>query len=138
VLIVPYAGVAVEIGKRALVAWNESAEAAKAIAGALPLLKRAATVEVAMFDPERRTAGDERKPDADIVAYLARHGVKADVRRESTSLDAGNALLNLAAILGSDLLVMGCYGHSRMREILLGGASRTMLQSMTIPVLMAH
>jgi nucleotide-binding universal stress UspA family protein len=138
VLIVPYAATVRELGKRILVAWNESAEAAKAVANALALLERAEIVEVAvMFEPQMRFA-NEGEPGADIALYLARHGIKADVSSEATSLDAGNALLNLAASLGSDLLVMGCYGHSRLREILLGGTTRTILQSMTIPVLMSH
>jgi nucleotide-binding universal stress UspA family protein len=79
-------------------------------------------------------------PGTDIALFLARHGVKVEVLVDDTGdeLDAGNALLSRVADWNADLLVMGCYGHSRFREILLGGVSRTVLQSMTIPVLMEH
>jgi nucleotide-binding universal stress UspA family protein len=78
-------------------------------------------------------------PGADISRHLARHGVKATIEQTvSADLSVGDALLSRAADLGADLLVMGAYGHSRMRELLLGGATRTLLRSMTLPVLMSH
>jgi nucleotide-binding universal stress UspA family protein len=73
-----------------------------------------------------------------MALYLARHGIRVEVSSQVTAIDIGSALLSFAADTESDLLVMGCYGHSRFREIMLGGASRTILQSMTLPVLMAH
>lgn len=138
VLIVPYAGSFRSVGRRVLVAWDAGLEAVHAITGALPLLKRANQVEVVVFNPEAQPHVHGEQPGADIALYLARHGLKVDVLQETTELDDGNALLSLAADCSSDLIVMGSYGHSRFREILLGGTTRTILESMTVPVLMAH
>lgn len=138
VLIVPYSGDHRSAGRRVLVAWNGSIEAAKAVRSALPLLRRAEMVEVAVFNPIAQAEAHGEQPGADIALYLARHGIRVDVLQETTHTDVGDALLSLAANLNSDLLVMGCYGHSRFREVLLGGATRTVLRTMTLPVLMAH
>lgn len=144
VLVVPYAGQFNRISERVLIAWNGSAESKHAMQGALPLMKRAKTVEVAIFErPRKPDVNILEFSDAAVAAYLDRHGIKANVTRHVSSEsgaggDIGTDLLSLAADLSSDLLVMGCYGHSRFREIMLGGASRTILQSMTVPVLMAH
>jgi nucleotide-binding universal stress UspA family protein len=138
-LVVPYAWRAGSLGNRVLIAWNASVEAARAVHGAIPLLQRAKTVEVAIFNPLKEpdvVSGE--LPGAGIKQYLARHNIKADVQEEASEGDVGEALLSLAANLGSDLLVMGCYGHSRFREILLGGATRKVLSSMPLPVLMTH
>ncbi len=139
-LIVPSAGRFDTLGERVLVAWNASSEAMHAVRGALPLLRRAKNVDVVVYNAATRidVYGDE--PGADIALFLARHGVTVNVRQEEigSEIDVGNALLSQAATLGSDLLVMGCYGHSRFREMLLGGATRVILESMTLPVLMAH
>lgn len=137
-LVVPYAGSFDNIGERVLIAWNASMESIRAVRSALPLLRRAKIVEVAIFNPASRPDAYGAEPGADIALYLSRHGVKVDVMQEKTDADAGEALLSLAANLGSSLMVMGCYGTSRFREILLGGATRTVLESMTIPVLMSH
>lgn len=139
-LIIPYEGDFKTIGDRVLIAWNASTEAMHAVRGALPLLKRAKTVEVVVFNPASRSEIYGEEPGADVALYLARHNVKVDVMQQevSSEVNVGNALLSLAGNLGSDLLVMGCYGHSRFRETLLGGATRSILESMTIPVLMAH
>jgi len=138
VLLVPYAGHFTTVSDRVLIAWNASMEALGAVRAALPLLQRARIVEVAIFNPASRPDAYGVEPGADIALYLARHGIKVDVMQEKTDVDAGEALLSLAANLNSSLLVMGCYGTSRFRETLLGGATRTVLQSMTIPVLMSH
>jgi nucleotide-binding universal stress UspA family protein len=134
VLVVPWADAAGAIGEHALVAWDESLQASRAVTGALPLLRRARKVTLVVLNapPEPLLAG------ADIALYLARHGVNVEVRREETAKGTGAALLSLAAGLGADLLVMGGYGHTRFREVLLGGATETMLATMTIPVLLAH
>lgn len=139
-LLVPYSGDLKSLPERVLIAWNASAEAMSAVRGALPLLKRARMVDVAIFNPGRRTDLYGMEPGADIALYLARHDVKVNVIKEEVGDEAfvGNALLSLAADQDSDMLVMGCYGHSRVREILLGGVTRTLLDSMTVPVLMAH
>jgi len=139
ILVIPYAGSWPEIGRRVLIGWDDSREATRAINDAMPLLKGADTVTILAVDPASGAAGHGEVPGADIGLHLARHGVKAAIERTvSASIGAGNALLSRASDLEADLLVMGAYGHSRVRELLLGGATRTVLQSMTLPVLMAH
>jgi nucleotide-binding universal stress UspA family protein len=97
------------------------------------------TVDVVTFHPHEGRDAHGELPGADIALYLARHDVQVDVQRlEGNDIDVGNALLSHAADRDSDLLVMGCYGHSRLREWVLGGATRTILHSMTVPVVMAH
>lgn len=139
-LIIPYAGNFNQVGERVLIAWNASAEAMRAVRSALPLLRRAKIVEVVIFNPASRPDLYGEEPGADIARFLAHHNVKVDVMKEELGGESfvGNALLSLTANLGSDMLVMGCYGHSRFREILLGGATRAMMESMTVPVFMAH
>ena len=138
VLFVPYAGRFSSLGARVLVAWNASREAARAVSDALPFLTRAQRVEVVAFDPERGSDHGE-VPGADIALYLARHGVKANAAQQSgTNIDVGAQILSRAADIEADLIVMGGYGHSRFRELILGGATRTLLESMTAPVLMSH
>ena len=135
-LIVPYTGVFTSVGRDVLVAWKPTREAARAVAGALPLLQRARSVHVvdSTADSAEHQAG---RPD--LAGYLRLHGVEPKVQYHSTaSVDTGEGLLSLASDVQADLLVMGCYGHNRARELLLGGASRTILRSMTLPVLMAH
>jgi nucleotide-binding universal stress UspA family protein len=138
VLLLPYAGQFGNVGKHALVAWDGSSGAMRAIAGALPLLRQAQEVKVVVFNAQQQANVHGEQPGADLALYLARHGLKVEVLQETTELDSGNALLTLSADAGADLLVMGCYVHTRFREMLLGGASRTVLESMTLPVLMAH
>ena len=138
VLVVPYVGRYSSIGARVLIAWNASREAARAVTDALPLLQAAKAVEVVAFDPSEAGADHGQQPGADIALYLARHGVKATAARQSARIDAGAQILSYASDFGADLIVMGAYGHSRVRELVLGGATRTVLESMTVPVLMAH
>src|SRR5262245_2086876 len=137
VLFVPYAGRFPEVGKRVLVAWNASREATRAVSDALPLLRRAQSVELVAFDPGSADHGE--MPAADVALYLARHGVKATAARQSApQLDIGSQILSRAADTSADLIVMGGYGHSRLRELVLGGVTRSMLEAMTVPVLMSH
>ncbi|MDB5855847.1 MAG: universal stress protein [Herminiimonas sp.] len=140
VLIIPFAGMFQGLGKRAMIAWDGSMAAARAVTAALPFLRRAESVQVAVFNPDRAVGAHGASPGADIALFLARHGVKVEVSVNETGdeLDAGNALLSHLSDWNADLLVMGCYGHSRFREILLGGVSRTVMESMTVPVLMEH
>jgi len=138
VLVVPYAGQFPTLDRRPLIAWNGSTEAARAVTAALPLLRRASKVTVAIFDPKPGYDAHGEEPGADIALYLARHGIAVEVTVNPGSIDVGNAILSLAANIDADLLVMGCYGHSRFREMMLGGASRTVLATMTLPVLLAH
>jgi nucleotide-binding universal stress UspA family protein len=93
-----------------------------------------------VFDPDVLPATHRAVPDKAIVEWLGRHGITATVTRQATSgdVDIANALLSLANDRLADLLVMGCYGHSRFRELVMGGVSREILSSMTLPVLMAH
>jgi nucleotide-binding universal stress UspA family protein len=139
VLFVPYAGRFPALGKRVLVAWDAGREAARAVTDALPLLQRAEAVEVCAFDPEKRARKHGEQPGADVGLYLARHGVKVTVARQSgAGYDVGAQILSRAADVGADLVVMGAYGHARVREMVLGGATRTLLEAMTVPVLMSH
>ncbi len=137
ILMLPSAGSFATIGKRVLVAWNPSREAARAVTDAIPLLQQADTVHIVAVNPK---AGDYGAvPGADIGLYLARHGVRVEVNADhGAEIDVGNELLSRAADLDVDLIVMGGYGHSRLRELMLGGATRTILESMTVPVLMSH
>ncbi|MBI2316946.1 MAG: universal stress protein [Betaproteobacteria bacterium] len=137
VLIIPYVGKFDTLGKRALVAWNASRESTRAVTDAIPMLKLADTVNVVAFNP--RSPDHGQVPGADIGLYLARHGLRVEVSHyRAEDIDAGNQLLSRAADLGSDLIVMGAYGHSRLRETVMGGVTRTILESMTVPVLMSH
>lgn len=138
VLVLPCAGRHAPGFERIVVAWNASPEAARAVHQALPLLVRAKQVEIAAIGREERGGPREPAGGTELVRFLARHGVQATVRRPATAADIGERLLALAAECGAGLLVMGCYGHSRLRELLLGGVSRTVLEDMTLPVLMAH
>lgn len=139
VLFVPYAGKFAEVGRRVLIAWDAGREAARAVSDALPLLQGAEAVEVAAFDPEQAGRRHGQEPGADIGLYLARHGVKVTVARQSgAGYEVGGQILSRAADHGADLIVMGAYGHSRVRELVLGGATRTLLEAMTVPVLMSH
>jgi nucleotide-binding universal stress UspA family protein len=138
VLIVPYVGRYDAMPKRVLIAWDASTSATRAVTAAIPLLKRAQNVDVVVFNADNRGDAHGELPGADIGLYLARHNVKVNVVRQKTDIDVGNALLSIATDLGSDMIVMGGYGHSRFREILLGGVTRTVLESMTVPILMAH
>lgn len=135
VLIIPYAGHFATIGSQPLVAWDGSLEATRAVFNAIPLLRRAKAVSVVEFKP---TDAAGREPGADLALYLARHGVPCEVRTEAVAIRAGEDVLSLAADLQSDLIVMGGYGHSRFREIILGGVTETILSSMTAPVVMSH
>jgi nucleotide-binding universal stress UspA family protein len=137
VLVVPYAGNFTDVGKRVLVAWNASREATRALTDAIPLLRDAETVHVIAFDPAGAPHG--AVPGADIGLYLARHGIKVTVSQQSApDVDVGNQLLSRAADLDADLIVMGAWGHSRLQELVMGGVTRTILESMTVPVLMSH
>jgi len=128
-IVVPCAGDFTDVGRSVLVAWKPTRESARAIAAALPLLQMAQSVHVCAWD------GDPRE----VEPWLRRHGVTATLHREpDAGAEIGEMVLSRAADLGADLLVMGCYGHSRARELVLGGASRTIMDSMTVPVLMAH
>lgn len=139
VLVIPNAPAKPFSTKRILVAWNGRREATRAVFDALPLLQKADEVKVLWLDPhdDNQTAGD--LPAADLCAALARHGVKCDEAATlSPKTSVGETLLFETTKYGYDMLVMGCYGHSRIREFILGGTSRHVLSHMTVPVLMSH
>lgn len=136
VLVVPYAGDFKTMGEQVVVAWYDSREAARALADALPLLRRAQQVSVLSF-AHPRDAGVAQPLDG-VGAWLKRHGIQASLKREVTELDVGNALLSRACDLGADLIVMGGYGHTRVTELVVGGVTRSVLAQMTVPVLVSH
>ena len=137
VLILPNAGDFPTIGKRIIVAWNGSQEAIRAISNATPFLRSADKVYVMVVNSE--TITKEIIQSENMVRYLERLGIQAEVKDlHGIEIDVGNALLSSASDLSADLIVMGCYGHSRLREWVLGGATRTILESMTVPILMSH
>jgi nucleotide-binding universal stress UspA family protein len=139
VLVIPKIGIQAPIGKHVMLCWNASRESARSAADALPFLQAAEQVTVLVVDPDVSINGHGQEPGADVATWLARHGVKVTVQREAAiDTKVGEVILSRAADLGVDLIVMGVYGHSRVREMVLGGASRTLLSSMTVPVLMSH
>jgi nucleotide-binding universal stress UspA family protein len=139
VLVVPYVGNFENVGRRVLVGWDGSREATRAVADAMPLLTAASSVTVMTVDAQKDGSGHGELPGADIALHLARHGVVVDVERTvSAGIGIGNTLLSRAGDLDIDLLIMGAYGHSRVRELLLGGVTKTVLASAIVPVLMAH
>ena len=138
-LILPYAGRFDTLGANVMVAWDDSREAARALSDALPLLRRAKRVQVVSWnemgdndDPALRTRLDA------LHRWLMWQGVTADVRVETSDIDITNTMLARATDLNTDLIVMGAYGHARWAERVLGGATRGLLASMTVPVLMSH
>ena len=136
VLFVPFAYRMDTVCERALVAWDASREAARAVADAVPILERCRHVTVLCVNPPPEL-GDE--PGADIALHLARHDVIAEASHiYARDIDPGDALLSRAADLSADLIVMGAYGRPRLRELVLGGVTRGMIRHMTVPVLMAH
>jgi nucleotide-binding universal stress UspA family protein len=126
------------VGNTVVVGWNASMEATRAIAGALPLLKGAGSVLLALINHEEMSERHGEQPGADVATYLARHGVRVEVVRERSDAGAAPALLGLAHDAGADLVVAGAYGHSRYREWIAGGVTRGLLEKMTVPLLMAH
>lgn len=135
VLVVPKIGANKAPGKHIVVAWNGSREAARAVGDAMPILEMSRAVDVLSIEPE----GIGDLPGADIANHLARHGIKATAKRSTArKIDFGDVLLNYVSDSGADLVVMGAYGHSRLRELVLGGVTRHMLEHMTVPVLLSH
>ncbi|MGY4829108.1 universal stress protein [Sphaerotilaceae bacterium SBD11-9] len=138
-LLLPYAGSFTAPYQNVLVAWDGSRESDRAIADALPFLRKARRVDVIAWQETGLLAGATPTTELDSVrAWLARHGVTADVRSEEPSAPIADAILSRTADLDTDLLVMGGYGHTRWTERLLGGATRGILATMTVPVLMSR
>lgn len=132
-LILPYTGEIDAVGRTVLVAWKETCTSARAVSAALPWLQRAGQVHAVGFGE------DVEGPLQSLQDYLQAHGVHIKTHAcGPEDSDVGERMLSMAADVGADLLVMGCYGHGRTREWVLGGATRTVLASMTLPVLMSH
>jgi nucleotide-binding universal stress UspA family protein len=122
---------------RVLVCWDGSRNATRAIADSLPFLKRGKSIEIVIVASTGGKA--DELPGVDLGEHLARHDLNVEVKRlVAPDIDVSNAVLSYAADCAADFIVMGGYGHSRLREFVLGGATRGILQSMTVPVLMAH
>jgi nucleotide-binding universal stress UspA family protein len=136
-LVLPYTGWSHAIGETVVVAWKPTREATRAVCSAMPMLQRARRVHVVSWsEPDEPAVTGAR---LDLDGYLRLHGVEPTWHRYGKEVDAiGELLLSSAFDLDADLLVMGCYGHSRAREWVLGGVSRTVLGAMTLPVWMVH
>jgi nucleotide-binding universal stress UspA family protein len=128
-----------DIGKRVVVAWDASREATRALSEARALLGGATEITVVTVDAKPKMFGHGDQPGANIAAHLARRGLKAEVRNvDSMGRPASAAILEEASALQADLVVMGGYAHSRLRELVFGGATRDLLRSANVPLLMAH
>ena len=139
VLVVPYVGTYKTVGERVLVAWNASRAATRAVNDALPILQKATKVIVLTINPQGGVTGEGDVPGADLALHLSRHGVKAEaswVKAEDIKVAA--MLLSRASDFQADLIVMGGYGHARLREIVLGGSTQEILQAMTVPTFLSH
>jgi len=139
VLIVPYAGAYGEIGKNITIAWSGKREGARAVFDAMPLLKTAASVTLLCVVGSAAEGEPGELPGTEIAAALARHGVKVTVQKSvAEEIGVADDILSRLADNGSDLLVMGAYGYSRLREMVFGGVTRHIFRHMTVPTLMSH
>jgi nucleotide-binding universal stress UspA family protein len=138
ILIMPHTRRFSAVPKKIVVAWDASMTATRAIMNALPLLKRSSRTDIVIFNPTVHPETHGEQPGADIALYLSRHSIKVNVICRDTRVNEGEALLSYCADETMDLIVMGGYGHTRFREMVLGGATREILLSMTVPVLMTH
>jgi len=138
VVVVPETAKPASVGERVLVAWNHSREAARAIHGALPLLRLAKQVVVLDGAEQASLVGARHLPALDLAGYLARHGVTAEFRPFTVTSGYGAGILDAAHAAQSDLIVMGAWGHSRIAELVLGGATRHLFQYSDVPLFVAH
>ncbi|MBS0643592.1 MAG: universal stress protein [Acetobacteraceae bacterium] len=137
VLTIPYAGDFPSLTDHVLVAWNASREATRAVHDAMPLLLEAKAVTILAVNP--RAADDDDGPHTDLATHLARHGVRADTTRTvAEDISDGEALLSYASDISATMIVAGGYGHSRAREMIFGGVTRTLMTEMTVPVFFSH
>ncbi|MDB5359701.1 MAG: putative Universal stress protein UspA-like nucleotide-binding protein [Rhodospirillales bacterium] len=138
-LVLPYAGHWPTLGRRVLVAWDGGREAARAVHDALPLLHRAEQVTIVTIGDRLQGGGTAAQGAAALGAHLTRHGLAVEVRHDGGgSIGVPDLLLSLASDLSADLMVMGAYGHNRLRDLIMGGVTRAILDHMTLPVLMSH
>jgi nucleotide-binding universal stress UspA family protein len=138
VLVVPQAARIETLGKRILIAWNHSGEAMRAVHGALPLLRSAAKNIVLDGVRQDSLIGARHLPHLDLQKYFARHGVSAEFRTFNPKADFGAAIIAAAHEAQADMIVMGAWGHSRIAELVLGGATRHLFQNSDLPLFVAH
>jgi len=139
IYLVPYVGKKIAPVKTAVIAWDGGAKAARSVSDAIPLLQDREEVIILVINADEREGAHGSKPGADIAAHLSRYGINAKIERETvTDIDINGAILNFLADSGADLLVMGAYGHSRLREKAFGGVTHHILREMTAPVLMSN
>jgi nucleotide-binding universal stress UspA family protein len=139
VLVVPYIGAPAPLDGKILVAWNGTRQAARAANDAIPLMSLAKEVEVVAIHPSGTDLAGVPIPGADLCLHLARHGIDAQARTlHGDDIAAGDLLLSHVVDSGANMVVMGAYGHSRLRELVLGGMTRNILRHMTAPILMSH
>lgn len=139
VLIVPHTGAFPTVGERVIIAWKSNRGAARAVNDSLPFLKAAKEVCVVAINPEGGISGEGDHPAEDVVAHLSRHGITAQTRSPTAERGTlGQTLRDTIGSFGADLVVMGAFGRSRWRELILGGVTRTMLGSMNVPTLMSR
>lgn len=139
ILLLPEAEVRFPDLRRVVIGWDASVEASKSVRDAIDLMKSAGAVDAVLVDPVPSFEGHGAEPGADLACYLARHGIEATVHRvPRQGQDVGDILRRTAVDLGADLIVMGGFGHSRLRQRFFGGTTTVMLKEAKIPVLMAH
>ncbi len=139
VYIVPYIGRRETPIRKAVIAWDGGYKSARAVNDAIPLLQDRGETVVLVVDPEKRKKAHGAEPGADIAAHLERHGINVSVKKTTSGdFDVATTILNFISDAGADLLVMGAYGQSRLRERTFGGVTRTILDQMTVPVLMSN
>lgn len=139
VMVIPENFAGGDIGKRVMIGWDGGQMATRAVHDALPILEKADEVAVMIVNPKDRRRGNGDLPGADVAHHLARHGVHAKADHVTTTdVSVGDQLLSRAADMRADLLVTGAYGHARWKELILGGVTRQLLDSMPVPVLMSH
>lgn len=139
VLFVPFIGAHSTIATRVMIGWKNSREASRAVRDAMPFLEKAQQVNAVSVRPKEDEPLFDIVAEEQLQAYFARHGVRAKVKHiVSSDVEAGEMLLSEAADQNADLIVVGGYSRSRFAELVWGGVTRTMLKSMTVPVLMSH
>lgn len=139
ILLIPSSWQGNDPGRRILVGWNGSRQARRAIADAMPLLTAADAVDLLIVDAEQHAPLRDEEPGADMAAYLARHGVKVELLRvQSNDRAAADVILQQAENRGADMIVIGAYSKSRLREAFLGGVTRSLLAELRIPLLISH
>ena len=137
--IAPYVGLREVSVRKAVIAWDGGYKAARAVNDAIPLLQDRGETTVLVIDGDKHKGAHGPKPGADIKAHLERHGINAEIEKyPSGDFGIATTILNYVSDGGADLLILGAYGHSRIRERAFGGVTRTILQQMTVPVLMAN